>query len=88
MMKKVVFQGMIFAFAGMLILTSSIASAGHKKDVGMTKMADMFLNNSRGSVNIGDIAPDFTNPIVPDPQTFTLYDFTGYVVLINLWTNT
>ena len=41
---------------------------------------------SKGYVNVGDQAPDFTVPVINAPGTFTLYDWKGHIIFINFWT--
>ncbi|MFC1853751.1 hypothetical protein ACFL27_26505 [candidate division CSSED10-310 bacterium] len=39
---------------------------------------------NRGYVNVGDPAPDFTIPLT-NSTNFTLHDYLGYIILINIW---
>ena len=52
----------------------------YARDFVKAEEADSF----RGSVAVGQNAPNFTVPLVGG-STFTLEDYEGYIVLINLW---
>ena len=63
-----------------LIVILCMVSAAFAKDK-VSKYGSAF----KGWVNVGDTAPDFTIPVINSPGTFHLYDYRGYIVLINLW---
>ncbi|MBN2381968.1 hypothetical protein JXQ70_03710 [bacterium] len=90
-MRRTYVLGLICIFMFSLMVCQGFALTNRQNDVLRAEPASEqggMAIGTKGSVHVGDTAPDFTNPIVPSPQTFTLYDYSGYVIMLNFWTNT